>query len=516
MTQQQYRERPCCLTGLAVVCLSAVLAACGTAPLAPEDSAVEFVPLSAVNPTQDQPRETRQALGNNRRGLRRAADIMRTGILLTKIAYVDPLIRPLSTDTTLLALVLKSAGGFARRVAIDTVQFQKLEHEPIPPLAGGPGMDLEQWERDLARIGGVGSTGTIDFLIDGDEYFPRMMDAIENAASTIDIRTYIFDNDDFAVEVAELLKLRSEEVRIKVLLDGLGALLGTQADADSLPEDHRSPISMTNYLRKDSDLRVRTGGNPWLSGDHTKTTIVDGRQAFVGGMNIGREYRYEWHDMMMEVTGPIVDILQRDSDRAWWSASVLGDVAMLAHVFTKRHHRAANEGYPIRALYTRTHNSEIYRAQLAAIRRAESYIFIENPYFSDDAVLYELAKARRRGVDVRVILSDQGNHGMLNFSNDLATNVMLRNGIRVYRYPGMSHLKAAVYDGWACVGSANFDKLSLQVNKELNLATSHPEAVDELLLRVFAEDFARSEELHAPLPVRWVHHFAEFASDELF
>ncbi len=54
------------------------------------------------------------------------------------------------------------------------------------------------------------------------------------------------------------------------------------------------------------------------------------------------------------------------------------------------------------------------------------------------------------------------------------------------------------------------------MNKELNLATSHPEAVEELLLRVFAADFARSEELHAPLPVKWVHRVAEFASDELF
>ena len=131
-------------------------------------------------------------------------------------------------------------------------------------------------------------------------------------------------------------------------------------------------------------------------------------------------------------------------------------------------------------------------------------------------MLYELAKARRRGVDVRVILADHGNHGLLNRSNAVATNVLLRNGIRVYHYPGMSHLKAAVYDGWACVGSANFDKLSLQVNKELNLATSDPETVDELLLRVFARDFERSEELDAPVPVDWTNYLAEFASDEMF
>ncbi len=448
-------------------------------------------------------------------GVRRAADLVQTGALLIKAAYIDPLIRPLSTDTALISLVFKSTGGFARRAAIDTVQFHRLERDPIPPLARGPGMDLEQWERDLDGIGGVASSGTIEFLIDGDEYFPRMIGAVENAHSSIDIRTYIFDNDDYAVQVADILKSRSEDVRIKVLLVGIGALLGAQADSECLPADHRPPASMTTYLRNDSELRVRTGGNPWLTGDHTKTTIVDGRQAFVGGMNIGREYRYEWHDMMMEVTGPIVDVLQRDSDRAWASASAFGDFAMVAHAFTRPNRRADDSGYPIRVLYTRNLNSQIYRAQLAAIRRAQSYIFIENPYFSDDTMLYELAKARRRGVDVRVILADQGNHGLLNDSNAVATNIMLRNGIRVYRYPGMSHIKAAVYDGWACVGSANFDKLSLQVNKELNLATSHPEAVDELLLRVFAADFARSEEVHTPLPVNWTNYLAEFASDEM-
>ncbi len=497
-------------------CSSAVLAGCAISPPAPEQLGATAAPISpaAAEARHHEDRQTRRAFGSNP-AVRRAAALVQTGALLTKVAYIDPLIRPLSTDAALLSLVLKSTGGFARRTAIDTVQLQRLEREPIPPLAHGPGMDLEQWERDLDEIGGVASSGTIELLIDGDEYFPRMIDAVENAQHSIDIRTYIFDNDDYAVQVADLLISRSEDIKIRVLLDGIGALLGVLADSENLPADHRPPVSMTTYLRNDSDLRVRIGGNPWLTGDHTKTTIVDGRQAFVGGMNIGREYRYEWHDLMMEVTGPIVDVLQRDSDRAWASASVFGDFARAAHAFKRPDQRVDDSGYPIRALYTRNFNSQIYRAQLAAIRRAESYIFIENPYFSDDAMLYELAKARPRGVDVRVILADQGNHGLLNSSNAVATNIMLRNGIRVYRYPGMSHIKAAVYDGWACVGSANFDKLSLQVNKELNLATSHPEAVDELLARVFAADFARSEEVLAPLPVNWINYFAELASDEL-
>ena len=51
----------------------------------------------------------------------------------------------------------------------------------------------------------------------------------------------------------------------------------------------------------------------------------------------------------------------------------------------------------------------------------------------------------------------------MQINNSLVTGDLVRNGIRVYAYPGMTHVKAALYDGWACVGSANFDKMSLHV-----------------------------------------------------
>lgn len=62
---------------------------------------------------------------------------------------------------------------------------------------------------------------------------------------------------------------------------------------------------MSSYLENGSDVKVRSMTNPWFTGDRTGTTIIDGKTAFVGGMNIGREYRYDWHDLMMEVKGPV-------------------------------------------------------------------------------------------------------------------------------------------------------------------------------------------------------------------
>jgi len=98
-------------------------------------------------------------------------------------------------------------------------------------------------------------------------------------------------------------------------------------------------------------------------------------------------------------------------------------------------------------------------------------------------------------------------------SNVLAANAMLEHAIRVYLYPGMSHVKAAVFDGWACFGSANWDKLSFRINKELNLATSHPPAVDTVLERLFEADFAASVELTEPFPASWSDHLYELLAD---
>jgi len=80
----------------------------------------------------------------------------------------------------------------------------------------------------------------------------------------------------------------------------------------------------------------------------------------------------------------------------------------------------------------------------------------------------------------------------------------------------MTHVKAAVYDGWACLGSANFDKLSLQVNAEINLGTSHPATVDKLLAEVFYPDFEKSEELFEALPLSTRHHLAEWIADGFY
>lgn len=431
---------------------------------------------------------------------------------LVQTVVWDPFVRPYSTVAAAGSVALKTSGAMVRRVSV-TMSMPRPAPSP-PPLAYGEPMDLAAWERELDRVtGSRSSTGRINFLIDGREFFPRLGEAIADAQRKVHVRTYIFDNDDVSVEIADLLRQRSDKVQVRVLLDGVGTLLGTQVHPETMPDDFHPPFSMTHYLEMGSNVRVRTHSNPFLTGDHVKSTIIDNRVAFVGGMNIGREYRYDWHDLMMEVTGAVVAEIQRDADKAWAKAGFLGDLGQFLQAIKPRKKTPADDGYPVRVLYTLPNDSQIYRAQLAAIQRAKRYIFIENAYFSDDVILYELVRARQRGVDVRVIIPTNGNHPMMNLSNGVAINTMLEHGIRVYLYPGMSHVKAAVFDGWACVGSANFDAMSLRINREMNLATADPVTVDDLLVRLFHKDFAASKEVTEPGEVDWRHSVAEMIAD---
>jgi phosphatidylserine/phosphatidylglycerophosphate/cardiolipin synthase-like enzyme len=149
------------------------------------------------------------------------------------------------------------------------------------------------------------------------------------------------------------------------------------------------------------------------------------------------------------------------------------------------------------------------------MQQARSRIWVQQPYVSDDAIVAELIRARRRGVDVRVILPSQGDSGFMNQANVVASNAFVRNGVRVYAFPGMTHVKAALYDGWACVGSANFDKLSLRINQETDLATSDPAFVGRLQRDLFERDFARSRELLAPRSIGWGTYLGSFIANQL-
>ncbi len=449
--------------------------------------------------------------GGLTRGVNLTAGVVGT---MVKTYTTDPFVRPVSTVKSLGFLVKNSVSDFTKRVYINTLRLPAVKAKPIPPLYQGPGMDLDAWERELDRITGSSSSiGTLEFLVDGDAFFPEFMEQIESAEHSIQLRTYIFDNDDFAVQIADLLKKRSRDVEVTVLMDGFGTLTGAHVVPASMPDTHEPPGSIARYLETDSKVKAREMNNPWFTGDHSKVAIIDRKVAFLGGMNIGREYRYDWHDLMVRVEGPVVEQLARDADAAWAQSGFWGDLADMFKKEQPAEFRGTDDGYPVRVLSTRAENSQIYKAKIAAIRNARRYIYMQNPYFSDDVILYELIKARRRGVDVRFVISNGGDHPLMDMSNARVINEMIENGIRVFVYPKMTHTKAAVIDGWLTVGSANLDHLSMRVNNEVNLATSDPRAVQGLIERLFEPDFAVSEELTEEIPTQLAHWLAEIWAD---
>lgn len=419
--------------------------------------------------------------------------------------------RPLTSLGRLFARTSQDMADTLHR----TVLLPTQAGEP-PPLEQGPGMDLQAWETRLDELTGTpASSGRMHFLVDGVEFFPRLIDVLQSAHDSIDIRMYIFDDDDYAIKMADILKARSRDVGVRVLLDGLGTIGSAMEESESLPAEHRAPTSIFDYLRKDSSIKVKSVSNFLLTGDHSKSVVVDKQIGFIGGMNIGREYRYDWHDMMIELEGPIIDILREDFFNAWVQERFLGDLQLMLRRYKPAARERQPDDYPIRVLFTRPMDSQIYRAQLAAIRRAQSYIYIENAYFTDDVILTELIRARARGVDVRVILPLRSDFGVMQRNNVLLANTLLKNGIRVFIYPGMSHLKAAIYDGWICLGSANLDKLSLRINKEINISTSHKPAANDLLKRVFIPDMAAAVELTEPFPENFLDFLIEMLADHL-
>jgi cardiolipin synthase A/B len=392
--------------------------------------------------------------------------------------------------------------------------------EPAPALYTGEGMNIAEWETRLDKL--VRSRrykGRLDLLINGEKYFPALVESIENATRTIDILVFIFDNDDYAVKIADLLKARSDHARIRVLMDEMGSLFAGQTPPRTpMPPDFQQPSDIRSYLRSQSHVHVRAAANPWLTVDHRKCILIDERQAYIGGMNIGREYRYEWHDMMVRLTGPIVARLQKDFREAWAHAGPLGDYKYFwIWAFTRMnpHRLDVANAIDIRPLRTATCRLEIYRSQLEAIQRARRYIYIENGYFNDGAIVRELIAARHRGVDVRLVLPSENDSGIMQSGNLVMANKMIESGIRVYAYPGMTHVKAAIYDGWACLGSANFDKMSLRVSQELDIGFSDPAAVDRLKHDLFEADFSRSRELKTPVPLDWTDSVVKALAGQL-
>lgn len=361
-------------------------------------------------------------------------------------------------------------------------------------------------------------SGKLTWFVDGPAFFPELDHQIAAARKSINLQVYIFDNDDIGVRYADELKRRSAEIPVHVLFDDLGNTLAHASAPETLgPRGFFPPPDMGAYLRNGSETLARRTLNPWLVCDHTKLLVFDQQVAFLGGMNIGREYYSEWHDLMVRVEGPIVRSLSREFNRAWRKAGFWGDFALLRKPAIFRRHMPVTGGIPLRILRTDPAEGrhEILDASLLAIRGARKRIWIQNPYFAHDDVALAVEAAARRGVDVRVIIPKGGDSTLMDAGNLSTARGLILAGAKVYKYPKMTHLKVMICDDWASVGSANLDTLSMRINRELNLAFPDRATVRMLGKTVFLHDFRQSRRI-LPHEIQGIaNSVAETLADQL-
>ncbi|RYD25023.1 MAG: phosphatidylserine/phosphatidylglycerophosphate/cardiolipin synthase family protein, partial [Verrucomicrobiaceae bacterium] len=360
-----------------------------------------------------------------------------------------------------------------------------------PPPEEIPGTQAFERLLDRSNIPAA-KTGTLKWLVDGKRFFPDLDRELAAAKRSVDLQVYIFDNDDIAVRYADKLKERSKDINVRVMFDDMGSSFAQTSPPETpAPKGFVPPTNMPLYLRSGSELEVRRTLNPWLVADHSKLILVDNRIAYIGGMNVGREYFNEWHDLMIRIEGPIVADFQRDYNRTWRKAGPYGDFGLLRPPRFTRRVPPVGDGAPVRVLRTDPAEGryEILKATLMGIRAARKRIWIQNPYVAHDDITMAIEEAARRGVDVRMILPARGDSTIMDVANIAVARRLIQAGGKVYNYPLMTHMKVMICDDWACVGSANLDTLSMRINRELNIAFRDPGQVKELVDKVFLPDF---------------------------
>ena len=441
-------------------------------------------------------------------------------------------LNPMLAGKSLAETTFRSTFVAALRQPITSLRqgLAVLWHRPREILAGNLPVNLEAKEALPETPGTVGferlldekgfpqpENGTLKWLVDGGEFFPELDRQIASAKSSIAAQVYIFDNDDIAVRYADRLRKRSAEVKVRVLFDDFGSATSYLSSPETkVPGDFQAPPDMKVYLESGSDVKVRRTLNPWLVADHTKLLVFDDRTALLGGMNIGREYYNEWHDLMVRVDGPVVARLAGIFSRTWRKSGPLGDLSLFSKPKKFGKPQALAGGIPLRVLRTEPGigRHEIRDGMLLAIRCAKKRILIENPYFASDEILWAVRAAASRGVDVRVVMPAEGNSAIMDAGNLATARVLIGAGSKVYRYPRMTHMKVMVCDDWVTMGSANLDVLSMRINRELNIAFSDKAEVERLVAAVFTPDIARSRRIRRAETEGAIAQFAEILADQ--
>jgi cardiolipin synthase len=350
----------------------------------------------------------------------------------------------------------------------------------------------------MSRSHGLTHGHQLQLIEGGQAYFHHLISAIDQARSQVQLETYIFDFHGEAAAVAQALERAAlRGVRVWLVVDGVGT--------GRLPQDWArrfadagvecriySPLGKLGLLIPSRWRRL-----------HRKLAVVDGLQAFCGGINILDDWFDERHgtlasprlDFAVQVQGALVQQIQETMTRLWWRLQAVRYARQrdFPEAFSSLRAAGGNlpwsqdEGGRARPLARAglllrdniLHRTRIERAYLKAIAAARHEVVIANAYFLPGRRLRRaLMLAVQRGVRVRLILQGRYDYFMQYHAVRPVYGTLLAAGVEIHEYTtSFMHAKVAVVDAqherpWATVGSSNLDPLSLLLAREANVVVA--------------------------------------------
>lgn len=315
----------------------------------------------------------------------------------------------------------------------------------------------------------------IELLENGEEFFPRVFEAVREAQREVIIETFILFEDRVGLALHAAMRAAAlRGVKVDLMIDGFGS--------PDLSREYLESLATAGVK-----VRVFDPGHRFLGQRlnvfrrmHRKIVVVDGVRAFVGGINYSADHLLDFgpkakQDYAVELAGPIVAEIHQFVLRAialggkgaGWFRRRLKQAPPAEQL------QAAGEADAIFVTRdNRRHTNDIERHYRAAIRAARERIVIANAYFFPGyRLIKELRRAARRGVDVRLILQGEPDMPIVKTAASMLYHHLLHAGVRIYEYCDRPlHGKVALMDDrWSTVGSSNLDPLSLSLNLEANI-----------------------------------------------
>jgi len=326
----------------------------------------------------------------------------------------------------------------------------------------------------------------VALLRSGGEFFPAIVGAIDRAEREVWLETYIFADDDAGrIVAAALCRAAQRGAKVRVLVDGWGArhYLTRSLEAELV----RAGVALLKYRPEVAPWQFRSHRLRRL---HRKLCAVDGRIAFVGGINVIDDANTPGHrpprvDFAVSVEGPLLGSIVRTMQRVWAINELVqfqsSDVPLFPSV--PRSPRTGGQTAKFVIRDNLRHRRDIESAYLAAIRTAKQEILIANAYFFPGIrIRRALIAAAERGVRVTLLLQARVEYALLHYASRALYGQLLAAGIGIQEYHlSFLHAKVAVVDSnWSTVGSSNIDPYSLLMAREANIVVRDPDFSSQL------------------------------------